>query len=153
MQIKLSKNFQKGFTVIELLMVASLVAVLASLLIVTINPVSHFAESKNALRWSNVNSLLNAVYQYEFDNKGAPPQGVDATPREICNVDTDKTLCTANGLIDLSLLVPKYIRAIPLDPVATGANGSGYQISKDAEGKVTIRALYAENADTISVSR
>ncbi len=147
------KNFQRGFSIIETLMIVSLVAILASLFIVAINPVTHSSEAKNALRWSHVNALLNAVYQYDLEHAGKPPPGVDGTAREVCNGSTNSDLCISNGLVNLSLLVPQYIPALPTDPTSEGKMGSGYSVAADDLGKLTVRALHTEDVDVISVSR
>ncbi len=147
------KNFHRGFSVIEMLMMISLFAVLASLIIVAVNPISRGGDAQNAERWSNVNALVNALYLYDLENSGKPPLGVEETAHEICSPNANAPQCVANGFVDLSLLVPKYVHTLPIDPRSSGPMGSGYSVSVDGAGKVTVRALNTENADIISISR
>ena len=58
--------------------------------------------------------------------------------------------CT--GLVDLSPLTDggKYLVSIPKDPKTSTATDSGYQISQDANGRITVSAPGAEQGKTIS---
>ncbi|MFH1855049.1 MAG: prepilin-type N-terminal cleavage/methylation domain-containing protein [bacterium] len=141
----------KGFTLLEILLVIAIIAILAAIVIIAINPGKQLAESRNAERSSEVNTILNAVYQYSVDNSGNVPGGVGATATEICA--TGAASCA--GLADLSALTAsgEYIVAIPADPGASG-NGSGYTILRDAtSGRITVSAPSAERGATISVTR
>src|SRR5258708_22480899 len=66
---KASKS-QKGFTLIELLVVIGIIAVLATIVIIAINPARQFAQARNTQRLSNINTLLNGIGQQLADNKG-----------------------------------------------------------------------------------
>jgi type IV pilus assembly protein PilA len=64
------KFSQKGFTLIEILVAIGIIAILATIVLVAINPGRQFAQSRNTQRVSNVNAVLNAVGQNMVDNKG-----------------------------------------------------------------------------------
>jgi len=142
---------QKGFTLLEILLVVAAIAILAGIVILAINPGKQLADTRNAQRRSDVNTLSNAIYQYSFDNNGNIPATITATQTEICK--TGATSCT--GLIDLSVLTAseKYLPAIPFDPSGASTNGAGYEVVKTANGRVTIVAPDAEQNTTISVTR
>ena len=59
----MKKTKQKGFTLLEVLLVIALIAILAGIVIVAINPVKQLADGRNTQRRSDVNTILNAVYQ------------------------------------------------------------------------------------------
>lgn len=63
-------NQKNGFTLIELLVVIGIIAVLSTVVIIAINPARQFAQARNTQRWSNVNTILNAVGQKMADNRG-----------------------------------------------------------------------------------
>ncbi len=140
-----------GFTLIEILIVIGLIAVLAAVVIVAINPGKQFADARNSQRSSNVNSVLNAVYQYAVDNNGQVPVAITTTATEVCS--TGAASCT--GLIDLSVLTTngKYMLSLPKDPSTGTATTTKYTIVKDANGRITVNAPSAENGVTISVTR
>jgi len=140
---------QKGFTLIELLIVIAVIAILAAIVIIAINPARQFASARNAQRWSDINAILNANWQYAVDNNGSLPSTITGTDTEIC-----LTGATCTGLIDLTVLTTAstYLPAIPSDPTGSSTNGAGYEISI-TDGRVTVSAPDAELGVTISVTR
>lgn len=148
------KERQAGFTLLEVLLVVAVIAILAGIVIIAINPGKNLGDSRNSQRSSDVNTIINAVYQYSLDNNGSLPSGITTTATEVCN--TGAASCT--GLVDLSVLTTngKYVVAIPKDPqcpAACATDGAGYQISKDANGRLTVAAPDAEQGKTISVTK
>ena len=59
---------------LEILLVVAAIAILAGIVILAINPAKQLAETRNSERWADVNTILNAVYQYAIDNDGNIPQ-------------------------------------------------------------------------------
>lgn len=140
----------KGFTLLEILLVVAAIAILVGIVILAVNPSKQLADTRNAQRRTDVNTILNAVYQYAIDNKGSLPSTITTTATEIC-----KTGAVCSGLIDLSVLTAseKYLTSMPVDPSSTSANGNGYNISKSVNARVTVSAPSAEQSVTISVTR
>ena len=151
---------KKGFTLIEILIVIGIIAILAAIVIIAINPVRQFAQSRNTQRRSDVTAILNAVQQRMVDNKGSFAEGstcdaLSATPRIISStVDA--------GNVDLcDCLVDTYLAEMPYDPgdssgayVSCSSYHTGNLISQDAtSGRITITAGSAELSETISVTR
>lgn len=146
----INKKSKKGFTLLEILLVVAAIAILAGIVIVAINPNKQLGETRNAQRRSDVNTILNAVYQYTIDNNGILPTSITTTATAVC-----KTGGTCTGLIDLGILTlnEKYLTAIPADPTGSTANSSGYNILKTANGRITVSAPSAEQSAVISVTR
>jgi len=152
------KKFKQGFTLLEILLVVAAIAILAGIVILALNPGKQLAETKNAQRSVDVNTILNAVYQYSIDNKGILPDTIPAPAdaAEICNTNVAPVTCATDGLINLSVLTAgeTYLTAIPQDPLGgSTANSSGYTIATTTGGRVKVDALNAEQGATISVTR
>lgn len=134
-----------------------IIAVLAAVVIIALNPARQFAQARNTQRTSNVRAILDAVGQRLADNKGVFETGCAAGA-----VPTSTATKIATSTYDIApCLVPTYLPQMPFDPSATGAfwtstssYDTGYNIQKDnATGRITVSAPSAELSETISVSR
>lgn len=128
----------------------AIIGILAVVVVAGINPPKQLASSRNAQRYSDVNSIVNAIHQYAIDNNGAFPSLITTTQTEIC-----KTNSNCAGLTDLDVLTvnEKYLPSIPTDPTGESLDGAGYKINKSANGHITVSAPYGENNANISVTR
>lgn len=145
---------QKGFTLIEILVVIGILAVLFAIALVAINPARQFSQANNTKRRSDVNALLNAIHQYAADNKGALPSAITTSVLTIGNAVGQTDVCAA--------VVTKYIAALPRDPLVTGGDvtdcvasyTTNYTVVKSAtDNRITVAAPGAELGDTIAVTR
>lgn len=148
---------QRGFTLLEILLVVAAIAILAGIVILALNPGRQLADTRNAQRRTDVNTMLNAVYQYAIDNSGTLPATINQAAS--CDNTAANQACatggTCTGITDLSVLTTnqRYLTSLPKDPTAGTANGTGYYVVKSANNRVTICAPSAENSVTISVTR
>jgi prepilin-type N-terminal cleavage/methylation domain-containing protein len=155
----MTQKKQAGFTLLEVLLVVAIIAILAGIVILALNPSKQLGDSRNAQRRADVNTVLSAVYQYAIDNNGALPASIASGT--VCTVSTQeicKTGGTCTGLSDLSTYLvtttSKYLVSMPLDPSSTSTNGTGYQIYKNATtNRVTVCSPNAENGVSITATR
>ncbi len=153
---------RRGFTLIELLLVIGIIAILAAVVIVAINPTKQLGDARNAQRRSDVNTILNAVYQYAIDNQGNLPAGVPTgTAKEVCQTDVVNagSVC-GSTYVELRTLTGSYVVKMPKDPqrpvysaVTRTNTGTNYFIVQAANGRITVTAPGAEQGATITVTR
>ena len=143
----------RGFTLIEILVVIGIIAVLAAIVIIAINPSKQFAQARNTQRQSNVDAILNAIGQRMADNKGVfgghfAAAGVDyycptltTSPTAITNTGYQSATTPPASFGDLSCLTPTYIATFPMDPAQAANNpDTGYTVTLDGAGRVTVCA-------------
>lgn len=133
---------KRGFTLIELLVVMGIIAILVAVVAIAVNPGRQFAQARDTQRRADLTGIISAVYQYAAENNGNLPGGITTTVQ-------DAGTTGANLAGDL---VPTYMSAIPFDPSTGSPATTGYQISTDANNRVTASAS-GEIAAFISISR
>ncbi|MEK7576343.1 MAG: prepilin-type N-terminal cleavage/methylation domain-containing protein [Patescibacteria group bacterium] len=141
----------KGFTLIEILVVIGIIAVLAAAVLIAINPARQFAQAHDSQRSTNIEAILNAVGQNIADNKGS----FNCTTLPI----TATVMKSTGGYDIATCLEPTYISKMPTDPVTgtytdkTNYN-SNYTIMQDTNTKrITVVATPEIPGATISTTR
>ncbi len=94
-----------GFTLIELIVVIGIIAILAAIVIVAVNPARQFASARNTARSNDTLAIVDAIYQQAADsstgvfnaaltgtNFTTPPSGSTTTYRNVCT-----TVSTTGG--------------------------------------------------------
>lgn len=144
-----------GFTLIELLLVIGIVAILACIVIVALNPTQQIGKAHDVQRRLDLNDLADAIDRYRIDNKGKVPAGIGTASKPVCQADVSEKVCDENLRgVSLNLLIPDYTKKIPRDPLI-GETGTGtrYMIKKNADGTVTLLAPATEREEVISVTK
>lgn len=130
-------TIKNGFTLIEVLVVIGIIAILASVVIIAINPARQFAQARDAQRVSNLNALLNAIGQRMADNKGIFAGDIGG---KTCPTLT----ASAIDAVALDCLVPTYISVLPSDPAKESGSQTGYSVFVDTNGRVHVSAAVQE---------
>jgi len=149
---------KRGFTLPELIIVISVIAILASIVIFGANIISRTGNAKNVKRWEDVTAIGKAVELYQLDN--------DALPSDLSNVtvwsNQKQVLCssaaslTCDGqtraclVINDSDFLGKYIPALPVDPEKSSDVDTGYYITRTGTNMMTFGACSSYNNEDIS---
>ncbi len=155
-EIKKRRTTLSGFTLLEVLMVIGILAILAGVVLVAINPARQFKIARDSQRTANVTAILNAIGQNMTDHGGTfTCEGV------VPDISPSPTIMTSLGGFDIShCIVPDYLSTLPFDPSREGSYflnetdyNTGYSIAKDVEGRITISAEGEIATTSISVTR
>ncbi len=126
-------KLKKGFTLLEILLVIALIGILASIIIVAINPTRQLAQARNFQREGHIKTINDAVSQY-IVKTGDTPEGLAGWYKDICPVGG------GSNCVDLSVLIPDYLSEIPTEP-----DGTPYQIALNpTTNKLSLRSGEAE---------
>ncbi len=129
------KNFKKsqnGFTLIEILVVMGIIAVLAAIVVIAINPARQFAQARNTQRSSDINTILNAIGQNVADNKGTLTCASIVTAIPVSPTAANDIGTGGVADVNLSCLTPTYIAGgVPMDPSGGTAGDTKYTIQQD----------------------
>ena len=152
------RHSQKGFTLIEILLVVAAIAILAGIVVVAVNPAKQLAATRDSERNSEVGAIAGALYQAQVGEVSLTIPDGTCTPgtaaQKLCTgavVSTGDDQCG----VTIAGAVPVYLDSVPTDPQEATANWTGYFIAKNAtSGRITVCAEpETEGASTIAVTR
>ncbi len=103
---------KNGFTLLEVLVTIGIIAMLATITIIAVNPKRNFSAAHNTQRSGDLQKILGALNQYAIEQNGAFPAGVTTTLQMLgtatstCNVicGPDTLASVINSFLDNSLI-------------------------------------------------
>lgn len=152
------KQYKKGFTLIEILVVIGIIGILATVVLVAVNPSRQFKQARDSQRVANINTILNALGQNIADHQG----NLFCDGAIMPLVASAFTIRSGPGSFDIATcLAPDYIPKLPYDPSKEGAHytneddyDTGYQLRVGEDGRLSVVARSEINPnDEIVVTR
>jgi len=147
---------EEKFNILEILVVLSAFVVIGLLALLAINPSKEAAEARNMKRTADVSTILSHVSAYNNQYAEIPEQ----IPKSDICVNFGNEICKSGpynctDLVNMTFLSreDEELVVMPQDPLYISINGTGYYISQDSKGYVTVCAPYAERNEKISFSK
>jgi len=140
-----------GFTLMELLVVISVIAITAAVGFVALDPASRIDDAKNSARWTDVSAIVNAIKTDQVDNGGSYLTSIaNATSSLNFVIGTATTGCdsgcgaitTQTTCVSLAGIVTEgYMGVIPVGPDSgAAATQTSYYLTKATTGNIKISA-------------
>ena len=118
----------RGFTLIEILIVVGIVGILASIIIIAVNPRQNLRVARDSRRTHEAREIEQGMFQYLIEEEELPtndalPEGDESDALPICIRGVDDGTCLNFD----PLLVPDYLGYIPRDDQEPCALYTGYK--------------------------
>lgn len=145
------------YKITEILLILSAVGVVIFLALLAVNPSKKASEARNLQRTADVSTVLTYISSYADGRKDIPA----VLPTSHTCVEFTHEICrtgpyNCRDLVNMDFLMEENTDALvimPNDPLYISANGTGYFVSHDGEGVVTVCAPHAERNEQISFSK
>jgi len=147
----------KGFTLLELLIVMAILAILITTTVILINPARQLAKARDTQREADIFAIVSLVMQYSAEHSGALPDTdgdplVDSFPNDLTCIGSDPSCFNlAAAGEDGDTVVPEYTGELPFDPSTGSAGNTGYLMLVDENGRLTASA--SGETRTINLTR
>ena len=129
----------RGFTLIELIITISVLAILITILVISINPAEHLARARDTRRTADLDSLGAALNLYMAQATTTPNLSGDATPNNRCVggagvdtffVNTTGVVGTPPGFAGVSATTTQVVGATGWLPARIDQTPGGASIAK-----------------------
>ena len=144
---------RRGFTLVELLVVVSVIAVLLSVIYASFSNARQ--SSRDSVRQSALKEIQLALETYKNQQGRYPHAGCESTPDDNASKWVTKGAVSGGSFVScdeyIAGLVPEYLAALPVDPNRELETNFGfaYRVSVDGQSyKVLVRRTVEHNTIT-----
>lgn len=125
------RSRQKGFSLIELLIVIAIVAVLATVIMIAINPATRIKKARDTQRKQDISQISNALVSFEVLHEQYPDEGEcdssvgsDSNP---CPVNPPQSGWSNSSQIYQSMVNQESLKNVPTDPTNNSIHHYRYE--------------------------
>lgn len=148
---------KKGHSLVDSIIVVTIVVILLSLMLATLNPLEKVRIFQDSKRYNDINALINTLIQYQTDNSGDHYQNIlDLESQKYYMIGTCESSgdigCRAKTTESKCVDISEVIKA-PKAPSGGTAEKTLYYLMKWEEGALTIGACDTGVEDKIEMTR
>jgi prepilin-type N-terminal cleavage/methylation domain-containing protein len=133
-------KLKKGFTILEIILVITLISFLLGIVIISVNPNNILSEIRDNQREADALTIYQALEQYALKNNAYPEVIKNMSNNSSAHIcKTSATTCNSPKINLSSILIPNYLSKIP--EYSTDTNNSGFYVVKDTNGKIGIGGI------------
>ncbi|MBW6441795.1 prepilin-type N-terminal cleavage/methylation domain-containing protein [Patescibacteria group bacterium] len=143
-------NKQKGFTLVEMLVVIAIIAILAGAVLLAINPVATMQKSRDTTRLNDMDGLRSAINialtegEIRLTDMGISDPLTSASGNQAVDGTTGYVVF---GIPDTKTGLGRYIPALPLDPTNDATVGLVYSFKSTLDDyEINCVLEYPDNA-------
>ena len=155
-QIPRLRSGQAGFSLLQLIIVVSVILVLGTSVYIWVDPITRLEEADDSVREKDILVLAQAINDYANDHDGALPflGVVNTTKKVICTEQSGSTLeCSGDNAPCLRIAHQKfyqdYLSELPVDPDKTANTDTGYYVETDSDNNLVVGACAYNRTDAI----
>lgn len=147
-------------TLTEVLITIAIAGILASVVLVAVNPKRNLEDADDAKRQQDLRVTIDSLYQYQIDHGEFPMidtmERLDREHRDVCSITIGNTFFCQFDIpqrLVLMQLIPDYLAELPHDPANTEEYETGYQLWQDESGRIHAFAPLGDNGKGIEIAR
>lgn len=129
------RNEQRGFTIVELLVVIVVIGILAAITVVAYNGIQQRA--RDAQRLSDIKTITQALELYYLD-KGEYPAGSGST-----TINSSWSTTADNSWSNLEAALQPYISKLPTDPVNSKGTTTAHDPTQASNSSMRAYSYYS----------
>lgn len=127
----------RGFTLVELLISIAVASVLASSIVIAVNPTRRLKQARDVQRKADIASIMAVLIAYEANN-GIYPGEVRCdssigSAQTVCPINPPQSNWNPTSYIYKALVDQKYVKSLPVDPINNSNNYYVYEPSSFQE--------------------
>lgn len=152
-----NKLNNQGVTLIGLIMVVLVIVILATTVLMWIDPGVIVGNAEDSKREQDISAIATAISEYVNDHHGAlPVLGSVTTDKKTLCFEQGGSTISCGGSTEYCLRIAdedfynNYLRELPIDPDKSGNTDTGYYLQKDGNGLLVVGACSTTGSSAVT---